>query len=528
MKGLIRLLLTLATLVLVLVTALPVSLGGSASYVSTTGISMQPRFHTGDLAILRSTPDYRVGDVAAYHSKILKTVVMHRIVGFKHGRYTFKGDNNSWLDPEAPTQDQLIGKLSVRIPHGGIWMKRMGNPLLMGLVAFGLIAAGGSAVHTRRQPRRRSGTVSQHSGRGRRRLWIGQLPSWANSVGAGILALGVLGLLLAVPAWSHPPTRSVTVDRASKQTMTFSYGTSVRRSAAYDSTTVRSPDPVFRRLAKSVDVHYSYRGDPGNITVLAKLSTDGGWHSTVPLGRRVAFESGTHTGTVRLDLDALEARAQAAAAATGIPAARVDVAIVPQVRTHQGAPFSPVLALVLTPLQLSLSDASADLVVRSSRVESTKALTGAELGFLGHQISVSMARLVSLVLLLGAMLGAAFLALFAWTGATTSEAARLRRRYASILIQVEPMPAPPGRPIVDVADFATLAKLAERYGLLVMHWQRSDVETYVVQDEGTTYRYRAGANGLASPRPEKGTFWAVGPGSRRGSQADASSGVTDQ
>jgi hypothetical protein len=26
-----------------------------------------------------------------------------------------------------------------------------------------------------------------------------------------------------------------------------------------------------------------------------------------------------------------------------------------------------------------------------------------------------------------------------------------------------------------------------------MHWSRSDVETFIVQDEGTTYRYRAGA-----------------------------------
>jgi VCBS repeat-containing protein len=53
------------------------------------------------------------------------------------------------------------------------------------------------------------------------------------------------------------------------------------------------------------------------------------------------------------------------------------------------------------------------------------------------------------------------------------------------------MPVPAGRPVVDVTQFATLAKLAERYGLLVLHWCRSGVETFVVQDEGITYRYRA-------------------------------------
>jgi len=49
-------------------------------------------------------------------------------------------------------------------------------------------------------------------------------------------------------------------------------------------------------------------------------------------------------------------------------------------------------------------------------------------------------------------------------------------------------------------DFATLAKLAERYQLLVLHWSRSDVETFVVQDQATTYRYRTGAGmGISHP-----------------------------
>jgi len=54
------------------------------------------------------------------------------------------------------------------------------------------------------------------------------------------------------------------------------------------------------------------------------------------------------------------------------------------------------------------------------------------------------------------------------------------------------MPAPQGRPVIDVTTFSTLAKLAERYGLLVLHWSRSGVETFVVQDENITYRYRPG------------------------------------
>ncbi|GAP60591.1 hypothetical protein AHiyo1_41510 [Arthrobacter sp. Hiyo1] len=81
---------------------------------------------------------------------------------------------------------------------------------------------------------------------------------------------------------------------------------------------------------------------------------------------------------------------------------------------------------------------------------------------------------------------------FARRTAPVDEAAAIRRRYAALLVRVHPMPAPQSRPVIDVTTFSTLAKLAERYGLLVLHWARSGVETFVVQDENITYRYRPG------------------------------------
>ena len=61
------------------------------------------------------------------------------------------------------------------------------------------------------------------------------------------------------------------------------------------------------------------------------------------------------------------------------------------------------------------------------------------------------------------------------------------------------MRAPTGRPVVDVIEFATLARRAERYGLLVLHRRRSGVETFIVQDESTTYGYRTGAGDASDP-----------------------------
>jgi signal peptidase I len=96
--------------------AAPAQLGGTTTYVLTRGISTEPGIHTGDLAVLRPARAYRVGDVVAYHSELMHTVVMHRIVAIENGSYSFKGDNNSWLDPEQPTRNDLIGALIVRIP----------------------------------------------------------------------------------------------------------------------------------------------------------------------------------------------------------------------------------------------------------------------------------------------------------------------------------------------------------------------------------------------------------------------------
>ncbi|WP_334172923.1 hypothetical protein, partial [Sinomonas sp.] len=80
-----------------------------------------------------------------------------------------------------------------------------------------------------------------------------------------------------------------------------------------------------------------------------------------------------------------------------------------------------------------------------------------------------------------------------------AEAAQIQRRWASLLVPVHPMAAPPGRAVVDVADFPTLVKLAERYGLLVLHWSRSGVETFLVHDENVTYRYRTGDTANSGP-----------------------------
>ena len=83
----------------------PTDIGGSTTYVVTHGISMEPGFHTGDLAVLRSAKVYRVGEIVAYHNTAWHMVVMHRIIAREGNRYVFKGDNNTFIDPSRPRAD---------------------------------------------------------------------------------------------------------------------------------------------------------------------------------------------------------------------------------------------------------------------------------------------------------------------------------------------------------------------------------------------------------------------------------------
>jgi len=494
----LRVVMALVLTGLLFVLLAPQSVGGANAYVITHGISMEPRFRTGDLAVIRAADRYDVGDVAAYRSKMLNLVVMHRIVAIKGGNCTFKGDNNSWLDPEHPPTSELVGKLAVRVPQGGLWLERLTSPTALSTYAFLLLAGGGTAVQIRRRRRRR--TMSRHTTTPPSR-WraaaLGTAPPWLRIAAAATAVVAILGLALAALAWTGPLMTAVSSQVPASGAMTFSYTTSVPRTPAYDGTTVTSPDPVFRRLAKTVDVHYAYQGNPGTVTVSAVLSTASGWHSIVPLAAPKAFTTGRYDGTVRLDLLALEARAQAAAAITGIPASQVTVGVIPRVESAAGARFAPTLSLSLSPLQLTLPGGAPALIVKDSTAVQQATTASRTIDALGGRITVASARTVSTILLLAGLLGAVVLVLLAGRLAPTSEAEGIRRRYAPLLVPVHPMPAPPGRPVVDVPEFATLARLAERYGLLVLHWTRSDMETFVVQDEGTTYRYRTNASDVS-------------------------------
>jgi hypothetical protein len=69
------------------------------------------------------------------------------------------------------------------------------------------------------------------------------------------------------------------------------------------------------------------------------------------------------------------------------------------------------------------------------------------------------------------------------------EAARIRARYSHLLVPIV-VGEDLGWPPVDVTSFKALARLAESAGQLVLHHQADAVDTYLVNDNGTVYRYQ--------------------------------------
>ena len=85
----------------------PTNLGGPATFVIVSGVSMEPTLYSGDLVILHEQPEYQVGDIVAY--KVTNGNVIHRIVGVEGERFILQGDNN--------------------IPDAGEWMEKLQEPL---------------------------------------------------------------------------------------------------------------------------------------------------------------------------------------------------------------------------------------------------------------------------------------------------------------------------------------------------------------------------------------------------------------
>jgi signal peptidase I len=476
----------------------PVGLGGGATFVSTHGISMEPGFSTGDLAVLRAADSYAVGDVVAYRSESLDTVVMHRIVSGDADGFVTQGDNNDWLDEDRPAGDEILGRLLVRIPQAG---KVVDTP---GALPFAA-AAGIGVLGLAHRPRPRRGSPAARRRRAVPRPARAGFPMPVRArarqiaLGAGAVALLAatgLGVLLSLPA-TQTDVRTVQV----VQQGTYSYTGTAVPGTTYPTGVLATGDTVWTLLARQVTVSFTNTvSAPGVVDLDGALRLDvvlaaaDGWSAVLTSGTPAALEDGTATASVVVDPERAAALLDRHLTEIGTPGGSATLTVTPVAETTgtvEGRRFSAEapagLAFTMDAASLRpAGNAGTSLAPTVSTPVQVEEVLPRRLQVLSVAVPIDAARIVT-----GALLVAALLVLVAagWIGRSDRKdvADSFLVRHADRILPVASLA--PGAAVVDVADAESLHRVAERFDTLVLHHAAPDEDVFVVRDVDLTYRF---------------------------------------
>lgn len=502
----------------------PSPLGGRASYVVTHGVSMQPRFHTGDLAIVYPSTRYRIGDVAAYRSDVLGTTVLHRVIGVTPDGHRFKGDNNTWTDPETPKNQQIVGRLVIRVPHGGVALGWLHQPPIAALLATVLLLVGtAGAGHHRRRRRRRTHTEGA-------RMSLPNLRPTRRPPGTSTVVAGTSAMLFAVLAVAAVlvPGDSRYVEHVPwTTTVTYDYTADVSPNLIYPDGQVRAGQTVFRRLADRLVVNATWSlktGTRHQVEGVAGLDAvvqgPAGWTHSFELAPPRPFRGDRLALSGTLDLPALDDVVARAGRLTGIPTERYTVLVRPTVRvdgtiagttlTAGGGP-QPALALGVTPG--TVSPAAADPTTASpagtddrapgtgqvspsgnglapaATTHSTAAFrTGpATWALVGHRLPVAPLRWIGALGAALSLLAVVLLLLLA--PAEKDPCTRQLRRHRAPIVSISGLHVAAASNIVELTSIDALVEVARRYDRLILH-QADPTGLYLVEDETGLYRFQ--------------------------------------
>ena len=473
----------------------PSGLGGGVTYVTTTGNSMEPKLHKGDLVLLRSGPPYKIGDLVGYRDARMHRMVLHRIVAGTDAGFTTKGDNNGFRDSTHPTSADIVGRFWTSVPGAGSWIGRVRQPGAAALLVGALVL----------MPVRR-----------RRRRGDGDRPSLEepppvrdiDARRAAVMGFGVLAIALAALggyAYSVPANRTETVTDAYQQTGAFSYRAAARPGAAYPDGVVRTGQAVFPRLSRTVDVGFDYsltsktRSSVSGSGTLEAVVSDGlGWSRTLEMSPRRAFRGSATTLTGTLKLSEVRAIVNAFERETGASGTDYSLSVRPAVNVSGevdgslvNTSFAPSLDMRLDKSRLMLgttpSGATAPLETTKAGTLTREAPATLSLG--GLSLPVFRARAVGILGFEIALAVAVLLGLPILLEARRSEAGAIRVRMGGRLVDVAELPnsAPGG--CVDLERMSDLARLADRAEMPIMVLDNGRRARYAVLVGDVLYRY---------------------------------------
>ena len=499
----------------------PTQIGGSTRYVITHGISMEPLIHTGISCLVRPASDYHVGEVVAYHSTLLNTVVLHRIVAIHHGHYTFKGDNNSFLDPTHPTRALLLGRMWLHIPQGGAVLDWVHKPWVAArspeawrcccssVASSNVGDAGGAEPGKGRSPPARAAQGELRATWPIGRFW--SCRSWARcfSPRSGCSR-----------SCDPPAARTVAAPRT-PSSLSFGYRGLAKPGSVYPGGTVTTGDPVYLQLVHRFAVTASYEFKTsatgqlhGSVRIRGTLSNESGWSRGFWLNPQTHFSSNHASATAQIDLSRLQALTSRVSAQIG-GGGVYTLAIVPQVKLSGTVGGAPLTTTDSAALDLTFG-ASALASGTSAITSSTPAAGGPSAGSaagsaqsgLVHTSAGSLLSASSTTtnelggvpvrtvrwIALAAFTLFALLALL--TGSrelrgSSDPVEQINHRYRHLIVPVSSITTDPEHPPIEVRTIEALAHLAERSERLILHDHQDDVDNYLIDDQGTLFRFQA-------------------------------------
>lgn len=510
----------------------PRQVGGLASYIIVIGNSMEPNFHIGDLVIVHEQPVYQVGDAIVYQNRQLKKFVFHRIISQQLGSYTLQGDNNSWVDTYQPSPAEVIGRLWLHIPHGGIAVQKIRSPFFMALIAGGLgailaIRLFGSQTKGKKlmqdktfqqwfAPRKQKiqGWLAAHRDR---KSGPPNLPHPGEVLEGSFFVLGAIALaslILGMLVFSKPASRTVSDDISFQHLGVFSYTASAPQ-GVYDASSIKSGDPIFTKLTCQVDVNFQYmliaaqaENIKGTYQLMATLSEPvSGWQRRLPLQEEASF-SGTAFGTsARLDLCKFSSMAQSLEQGTDFHPSTYLLTITPGIKVNGNVSDHPLQDTfdagvtfrydhlqfyLLREENISPLTLTETATLRRTRREANTLL------LLGRELSISGLRWVALLSFVTSLVGLILLGVRLERLARCDQERFIQIRHGSLIVDVENADLPESYSRVDVNSIEAMAKLAERFNAMILHRVEGNLHTYDVQSGGTLYRFTLNAGQAAS------------------------------
>jgi signal peptidase I len=487
----------------------PTQIGGSTRYMITHGTSMEPTFHTGDLALIRPADSYKVGQVVAYHSTLLHTVVLHRIIRISDGHYTFKGDHNDFIDPTHPTRALLVGRLWLHIPHGGTVLEWVHKPwvaaALTGGVAAMLLLFGGD--QRRRRRRRHRGQDGRARPPARAQVPVTNRQLLATMVVGALIFAG-----LSVFAFLRPTSATTVVTTSYTQRVSFGYHGHARPGAVYPNGIVSTGEPVYLQLVHRLTVTATYRLTTvapyrlrGTVRMRGTLANTSGWSHSFWLGPTAQIVGDRALASARINLPQLESLTSRVSSQIGAAAGSYTLAIAPKLRLVgqvAGQPLSPTgqpsLTLGVGETQLlaggsAIGSATPGSSPVSGLVHTTTGNVTDSRSVLEKKIGTVPVKTVRWIALGGLAVFCllALLLSLRERDASPDPAEHINSRYKHLIVPVSSIPPDADHPPIEVRTIEALAQLAERSERLILHDHQEDVDNYLIDDQGTLFRFQA-------------------------------------